>query len=535
MSRRSGDRDLRSHTGNRKILPQRVDQVSGEPEIAQLWADKYCNVFNSVNDEHDKEQFLNQINQVQDSNIDSITVNEVKTIVANLEVDKANGMDMIPNEFFKFAPDMVIIRLSLLFNAFMTHSFLPNVFTNVLLVPILKNKLKDHCSSDSYRPIAIATAASKIFERLLLNRLDGFLYSTDNQFGFKKHHSTDSCILVLKEVIRYYLRLNTPLFLCFVDIKSAFDKVSYWLLLKQLLERGVPLYLLLLLRQWFTQQQLYVRWGGAVSRGFAMANGIRQGSVLSPLLFNVYVDQFNTLLNGAKIGCHIANNPLNNFAYADDLVLVAPSAVALNELISLCEVLADRQYIKYSTTKSKAMCILPSSFSMTVLPKIRLYGENLEYVNKFNYLGHIISNDFYDDEDILKETRNLCARGNALIRQFSFCNMDVKCVLFKSFCYSFYCGALWANFRVATFKRLMVSYNMVMRRLAGVPPWHSARQMFVGLGVQSFPERVRSLCYSMRERASSSSNSLLQTLTCSDAAAGSVLWQRWTQLLDLPP
>ena len=320
-----------------------------------------------------------------------------------------------------------------------------------------------------------------------------------------------------------------------MDIKSAFDKISYWLLLNKLLDRGVPLYLVLVLRYWFAEQQLHVRWGGAVSDGFCMSNGIRQGSVLSPLLFSVYTDDFNILLNESKIGCHIANKPFNNLSYADDLVLVAPSAVALNEMVNLCETLAGRHYIQYSTEKSKCMSILPMGCRLQVLPNVRLYGDALEYVTKFTYLGHIITEDFRDDEDILKETRNLCARGNALIRQFNFCNMDVKCMLFKTYCYSFYCASLWGRFRVESLNRLKVAYNMVMRRLAGVPPWHSARTMFVRLGVHSFSERIRSMYHGTRQRVHISANSLLSTLVHSDAAIGSRLWQRWHDALHLPP
>ena len=427
----------------------------------------------------------------------------------------------------------LLVRLSLYFSAFLAHCFLPETLSNVLLIPLIKNKLKDSSRSDNYRPIAIATAASKVFERALLNRLAPFLNSSDNQFGFKQQHSTELCIMALKEVVRYYFNLNTPVFICFLDIKSAFDRISYWLLLCKLHERGVPVYLLLLLKFWFSSQQLYVRWGRAMSNGFTMSNGVRQGSVLSPLFFNVYVDEFSHALNASNIGCHVANKPLNNFSYADDMALVCPSACALNRMLRLCEKLAVRHYITYSVTKSECMVVSPRSLCLTSPPSIYLNGSQLKYVNSFTYLGHIIVNEFYDDEDIRKEMRNLCARGNAIIRKFSFCNMDVKCSLYKTYCYPFYCGSLWTRFRVATMDKLKVMYNMVMRRLAGVPPWHSARQMFVSLGVQSFSERLRGLCHGARERARGSGNTMVQALVQSDATAQSDLWHRWSLLLDL--
>ena len=226
---------------------------------------------------------------------------------------------------------------------------------------------------------------------------------------------------------------------------------------------------------------------------------------------------------------------MSNFSYADDMAVVCSSAFALNEMLKLCEGLAARHYVEYSTSKSECMTITPQHCRPTCPPAIYLNGEKLKYVNKFTYLGHIITSDFYDEDDIKKETRNLCARGNAIIRQFSFCNMDVKCNLFRSYCYSFYCGSLWTNFRMATFNRLKVCFNMIMRRLAGVAPWQSAREMFANLGLQSFAERHASVCEGVRARARASENTLIHNLVDSDAAVWSALWQRWTLLLDGPP
>ena len=527
--------DIRSAKSNPQLLVQRVDQATGERDVAELWMRKYRQVFNSIDDARSQDDFTAGLRDAVNEPINFVTVEELKAIVCALPNNKAVGLDTIPNELFKQAPQWLLVWLSQTFNTFLAHCFLPLSFTDVYLVPLLKNKLKDHADSANYRPIAIATAASKVFERLLSNRLIDFLDTTDNQFGFKPHHSTEMCVFTLKEVVRYYLQLNTPIFLCFIDVKSAFDRVSYWLLLSKLQERGVPLYLLLILQHWFTEQQLCVRWGATISDTFNMKNGIRQGSVLSPILFNVYVDQLNVLLNDSRIGCHIANKAVNNFAYADDLAIVCPSASALNDLLRICEDFARHHYIQFSTNKSVCMNICPSSCHLSSRPDIYFCGTVLEYVEKFTYLGHVIIEDFNDDEDVKKETRNLCARGNALIRTFYFANFDVKIRLFTTYCFSFYCSPLWNNFRVATLSRLRVTYNNIMRRLAGVPPWHSAREMFVHSGVDSFAERVRWQCWGTMQRVTNSQNVLVQTARDSDAGLHSQLWQRWIHLLYLHP
>ena len=132
--------------------------------------------------------------------------------------------------------------------------------------------------------------------------------------------------------------------------------------------------------------------------------------------------------------------------------------------------------------------------------------KKLIYVNEFKYLGHFITNNCRDDIDILKEVRSLYSRGNTIIRKFHYCTLDVKCSLFQTYCYSLYGGALWASFNNYNMKRLNVCYNNIMRRLVGVPPWESARTMFVALGVKSFGEVRRNLAYSLMSRVGKTEN-----------------------------
>ena len=233
------------------------------------------------------------------------------------------------------------------------------------------------------------------------------------------------------------------------------------------------------------------------------------------------------------IGCHIANTPMNNFSYADDLVLIAPSAIAINELLGVCDDFASENYIIFSPTKSVCMRILPKSIKLSNTPSIHLGGVKLSFVDSFNYLGHTIVTDFSDDDDIRKEMRKLCYRGNSLIRKFKFCNVDVKCSLFRSFCYSLYCASLWTNYKQSTFHRLRVNYNNILRRLMGVPTYSSASFLFGSLGVKSFGELLRTAHYSMMRRVSNSPNDLITKLFRSDNRLRSVSWQSWNNSLFL--
>ena len=106
---------------------------------------------------------------------------------------------------------------------------------------------------------------------------------------YKKQHSTDMCIFTLKSVIKYYTRQNTPVFSCFLDASKAFDRVNHWKLFRKLITRKVPLMIVRMLIFWYSKQKMCIKWGQATSDYFTISNGVRQGGILSPRLFAVYV------------------------------------------------------------------------------------------------------------------------------------------------------------------------------------------------------------------------------------------------------
>ena len=102
--------------------------------------------------------------------------------------------------------------------------------------------------------------------------------------------------------------------------------------------------------------------GGAHVRtllSLGMSNGLKQGSVISPYLFNDYLNEKSYTLLQSNIRCHIGDAPMNHFAYADDLALKAPTARALNKLLEVCQNFASEQFITYSVPKTVCM-VIPS-------------------------------------------------------------------------------------------------------------------------------------------------------------------------------
>ena len=118
-------------------------------------------------------------------------------------------------------------------NACMVHGFLPSTMTDTILVPIIKDKTGNASSKANYRPIALTSVLSKVFETALLSKLESVFETSDYQFGFKSHHSTDLCIYTLKEIVEYYKSHSTSVYVCFMDASKAFDRVNHWTLFKK--------------------------------------------------------------------------------------------------------------------------------------------------------------------------------------------------------------------------------------------------------------------------------------------------------------
>ena len=357
------------------------------------------------------------------------------------------------------------------------------------------------------------------------------LSTMSNQFGFKKKHGTDLCIYVLKEVIDRHRSLNGSMFTCFLDASKAFDRVKHSILFQKLIDRGVPGYIVRLLIYWYSNQTMCIRWSGKLSEHFGVTNGVRQGGILSPYLFNIYMDDLTIALNKCNTGCVIGSTTINHLMYADDLVILSPSVSGLSELMQVCGLYGLNHDIKYNSKKS-AVLIFKSKFMKNVdVPSFKINGETIQEVDNVKYLGHFISNTLRDDKDILRQCRQLYARGNTLLRKFYMCSTEVKLTLLRTFCSPMYTAQLWWNYTVASIHKLHVAYNNVFRLLLNQPKYCSASTMFVEYHVPDSKAVIRNLVYKFMRRLDASYNKLVIAIINSDIKWQSRIRRHWIKML----
>ena len=436
--------------GNNVTIANSIDGINGTENIANYWKTHFSNILNSSQDIKHKSYVLEECNNIDKLYFDRINAGEVSAAIKQIKNGKSSGIDELYGEHFKFAHSKLYVLIALVLNAMIIHNFLPQMFMDTILVPLIKDKKGVFNSSDNYRPLAITCVASKIFELILLDRYNDYFMTSGNQFGFKQYHSTEMCIFTLKYIIEYYRNLDSAMYICFLDASKAFDKVNHWNLFYKLLNRNVPCIVVRILLCWYTTQLFYVNWDHTLSEPFNVTNGVRQGGILSPILFNVFMDDLSVLLNKEYIGCYLQGVPYNHLFYADDSVLLAPSPSALQKLINICDAYATDVELTYNTKKTVCMSILPKWLKVNNGFQFELSGNTLSYTNEHKYLGVYIRNDCMDGSDIQQQVRSIYARGNIIIAKFSNCDVNVKTRLFKTFCNSFYGAIIFGLYFIHT-------------------------------------------------------------------------------------
>ena len=399
-------------------------------------------------------------------------------------------MDGIAMEAYIYGGLRLMIHVCLLFNLCIKHGYLPKGFMNSEIVPLVKCKSGDLSDVNNFRAIAISTSLSKLFEHVVAASLHTVDNESDKyQFGFKSGHSTSLCTGVLKRTVDYYINKGSHVFACFVDFSKAFDNVNYWKLFNKLLDDNISSSIIRVLAYWYSNQDVCVRWHSTISTSFSIGNGTRQGGVLSPFLFTRYIRDMLSAMASSKLGCNVGGLFVNVLAYADDLVLLAPSWRALQSLLDL--LLLNIVAINITCNVNKSVCMVFNPRNRTkivakVFPQLHLGGCQLQFVPVFKYLGHMICNDLSDDCDIKREIRSMFYRTNLLVRRFFHCSVRVKIVLFRAYCICLYDSSLWKHYNAGSISKLTSCYNKCLKTFFGFKRRDSLTGILLHLSLPSF-------------------------------------------------
>jgi len=255
----------------------------------------------SLNKLHEFKNFSNKTNHTKPI----ITVDMVDKAIHKIDNNTASSHDNISIEHFKLAHPSIVVILAKLFTIFLDIGTVPADFCLGITTPIPKFKgFKKSVTPEHFRGITVNPIVSKIFEHCLLNVLE-CLVTSDRQFGFKKGVGCVNSIHTIRKTINFFNKCGNTVSLGFVDLSKAFDKTSVYGLLSMLQNKGINPSVINVLESWLSNSSTKVQWFGHLSEQVSLSAGVRQGGILSPLLFSSYVNILLDKLEQSGLGCFV--------------------------------------------------------------------------------------------------------------------------------------------------------------------------------------------------------------------------------------
>ena len=451
-----------------------IDGHSSNQNIANT----FCGIYTELYQRNDSSDSLNtQIKDLQSSinaenfsEVEMITTGVVYQAIKTLKNSKNDNTYCFKSDALTTGIEELTDYLTLLYQAFIIHGYIPHFILNSTLKPIIKDKLGDKCASSNYRAIGSSSLLLKLFDIIVLILFENSFKLSENQFGFQKSSSTTLCSWTVKETVNYFLNRDTPVYACFLDMTKAFDLVNYSKLFVKLKTRVSPLFLRLLAYIYLTQK-CDVKWNLSRSPVFNVLNGVRQGAILSPTLFSIYIDDLFDILKKSGFGCMIKGYYYGAVSYADDIVLLCPSLHGLQQMINITKEFFDNLDLVISLNilnpdKSKTKCI---AFGVkTDPPPMFLDNAFIPWTDRYTHLGHILFRNGTSGEDCIFKRRMFIGKYHSLCQVLKHKDPLVYMKLISIYMCDFYGSNLW-NLSSSYTDKLYTMWNQMIRFVFKLP------------------------------------------------------------------
>ena len=282
-------------------------------------------------------------------------------------------------------------------------NILPSVWSLSIIAPIPKSAAKDPCVPLNYRGISLLSCLYTVYTSLLNTRLASLCesneYLVDEQNGFRSKRSCQDHIYALSSIIRNRKSSGNETFCAFVDFKKAFDWVSRDLLLYKLnTSFNVHGRLFNTLENIYSKSTAQIRINSLLTEEFNVTSGVKQGDIISPLLFSMYLNDLATGIKDLNCGVDINSLNVSILLYADDIVLIAPSEEALQKMLDFVGAWCNKWRMSINDDKSQIV-----HFRRLNLPRtdvnFKLCDYNLKTVSFYKYLGVIFDEHLTFDQN----------------------------------------------------------------------------------------------------------------------------------------
>ena len=335
----------------RVVLSKSGEPLTSNEDIVDRWKEHFEDLLNPLSAPSSMETELECPERT-----DSITVAEVTTAVKALRRGKAAGVDEIRPEMLKALDAVGIAWLTRLFGVVWREGSTPLDWQTGVVVPLFKKGDQRVCSN--YRGITLLSIPGKAYARVLERRLRPMVEHRiqEEQCGFRPGRGTTDQLFSLSQIFEGMWEYAQPVYMCFVDLEKAYDRVPRGLLWGVLKEYDVPDPLRRAIRSLYSKSQSCVRVLGIKSKPFTVGVGLRQGCVLSPLLFMIFMDRISRRSRGSE-SIRYGSLEVSSLLYADDVILLASSVQDLQRALERFAAECEAAGMRISTSKSEIMVL----------------------------------------------------------------------------------------------------------------------------------------------------------------------------------
>ena len=333
--------------------------------------------------ENEVEQYFRE--RAGDNDGEEITPEEIKVALDGMKANKAPGQDRIPTIVLKKTWKVLETNITLLFNKIFNEGSFPESWKTAKVI-YLKKPGKEGKDPKDYRPIALLNVISKLYEKVIYNRLNWLSEQNQwidkDQFGFQKHVSAEHANLKFTNEIFQAFKKRKEVATIFADISGAFPSVWHEGLLYKMLQKKVPRKYMEFMRAYLKNRVVVVERNEKPAVTKYLNRSVPQGSSVGPWAWAI---MFDDILRELKTAGYKAQ------AFADDLAVyrvkqkVEKADEVMDKALRIMEKWGDKWLIKFSQEKTKTMTF--SRLRNTRRDVVKLGGVELENVEQYRYLG----------------------------------------------------------------------------------------------------------------------------------------------------